>query len=213
MCSCRFVCAHFAPHPGSKNIALRIENYRRLASHLVFPLHPPIPRIQPIDSQINASSHLFLLGDLNFRLEGLGSLAGAPGPLPESAELRNFISDRAAIDGSLVQGSKGQTPWGDLQKWDSLAVLIKQGKCAGGFDEAAVGAFAPTYKFEIGQVGVYRSVSHLVLLSFLGERLYLVYYWTCADTDSSRALTVRSGCQRTRTGSCTRPGRLLRRPC
>ena len=105
---------------------------------------------------------MFLLGDLNFRLEGAASLAGTPGPLPDAAELRNFISDRAAIDGSLVQGSKGQTPWGDLQKWDSLSLLKQQGKCGGGFHEADVGAFAPTYKFEIGQVGVYRSVQSLL---------------------------------------------------
>ena len=154
----RFVCAHFAPHPGRKNIALRVEQYNRLASRLIFPLHPPIPRIEPIDSQMNACSHLFLLGDLNFRLEGSASIEGAPGPLPDSSELRGFIQDRAAIDGSLVQGSKGQTPWGDLKKWDSLTMLSQQGKCAGGFSEGEIGAFAPTYKFEIGQVGVYRSV-------------------------------------------------------
>jgi hypothetical protein len=151
-----FVCAHFAPHPGRKNIDIRIENYNRLASRLIFPLHPPIPRIEPIETQINASSHLFLLGDLNHRFEGLGTVAGAPGPLPEAAELRNFIQDRAAIDGSLVQGSKGQTPWGDLKKWDSLTMLKEQGETAGGFKEGEIGAFAPTYKFEIGQVGVYR---------------------------------------------------------
>ncbi|KAL7416197.1 hypothetical protein BDY24DRAFT_381316 [Mrakia frigida] len=147
-----FICAHFAPH--AQNIADRIANYDRLTSRLLFPLHPPSNQT-PITTQINASSHLFLLGDLNYRLGTTPAPGGAYLPAPK--DLRDLIVAGVSIE------KEGQLGWESLKKWDTLKMIQTQGRSLGGFEEGDIAGFPPTYKFEIGKAGVYRFVPSLLL--------------------------------------------------
>lgn len=149
----RFVCVHFAPHMSPKSVAARVANYDRLTSHLRFPSLPanaskvspnrhkakPFPR-----TSFNTTNHLFLFGDLNYRL----SATSSGDELPPPDIFRTMVKD---LD------KKGES-WEELNAYDQLKEVQKTGKSLVGFEEVPLGRFAPTYKRVIGRPAEYRFV-------------------------------------------------------
>jgi hypothetical protein len=89
-----------------------------------------------------STSHLFFLGDLNFRL--------TPPPTSPYAGRANIHSVEAALD--------TQSGREELKEYDQL--LQERRKCTvfHGFREGEFWAFKCSYKFKIGEVDKYRSV-------------------------------------------------------
>lgn len=93
-------------------------------------LLPASPHAAPgtAKSQINHSTHAFLFGDLNFRL--------APPSEQKSKEALGPALERCAAEGD----------WSSLVAYDQLLKVRSEGRAAGGWEEAPLGGFAPTYK-------------------------------------------------------------------
>jgi len=111
-----FVTAHLAAH--TYNLSQRLRDFHTIVSQLLFaPLdgssHP---------SQIYATSHLFLFGDLNFRLV----------QAPEVSQLQS-------ADG-LEQ----------LREYDQLSMAKEAGRTMHGLHEGEFWKFKPTYKYILG---------------------------------------------------------------
>lgn len=124
-----FVSAHLEAH--DHNIATRNEQYNTILSSLVFRGGDALHRLVP--AQPHHSSHLFVMGDLNYRLERL------PGPYPsETGELVALERERAA-----------------LVALDTLKREQAAGRVFGGLREGDLTRFAPTYKRIVGQVEGY----------------------------------------------------------
>lgn len=97
-----------------------------------------------------STSHLFFLGDLNFRLSlpTTHALSG-PNKRPELA---------AALDSS--SGREG------LKEYDQLLMERRRNNVFQGFREGEFWRFKCTYKYSLGEVDRYRSVSLSSSLSF-----------------------------------------------
>jgi hypothetical protein len=123
-----FVSAHLEAH--DHNIALRNEQYNTILSSLVF---RGDPLLRNVAVQPHHTSHLFVMGDLNYRIERL------PGPYPrETGELVALERERAA-----------------LVALDTLKREQAAGRVFGGMREGDLTRFAPTYKRIVGQVEGY----------------------------------------------------------
>jgi hypothetical protein len=132
-----FVCAHLAAH--DENLETRNANYRQILSSLLFA--PSSSLDKPL--QIWQTSHLVLLGDLNYRL------TRAPTGL-----------ESALID-TARRGRETQTD-PDLKKerqslvaLDTLKEQQAQGKAFDCLLEGDLTTFAPTYKRIVGQIDGY----------------------------------------------------------
>jgi hypothetical protein len=110
-----------------RNLESRVADYERLTSNLLLPSSPHAAPGTP-KTQINQSTHAFLLGDLNFRL--------AP-PL----ELKGKEALGPALERCAAEGD-----WSSLVAYDQLLKVRSEGRAAGGWEEAPLGGFAPTYK-------------------------------------------------------------------
>lgn len=132
-----FVSAHLEAH--DHNIALRNEQYNTILSSLVFgggdPLQHPL---QPQDS-----SHLFIMGDLNYRLERLPVLGVYPTETGPGADLLALEKERA-----------------HMLQLDTLKREQAAGRVFGGMREGDLTRFAPTYKRIVGQVDGYSKWVH-----------------------------------------------------
>ncbi|BEJ10962.1 hypothetical protein CspHIS471_0103840 [Cutaneotrichosporon sp. HIS471] len=127
--SLTFISAHLEAH--DHNIAARNEQYNMILSSLVFRGGDALHRLQPF--QPHHTSHLFIMGDLNYRLERL------TGDYPrEKGELVSVERERA-----------------DLAKLDTLKKEQAAGRVFGGLREGDLTRFAPTYKRVVGQVEGY----------------------------------------------------------
>lgn len=125
-----FVAAHLEAHDG--NVARRNAQYEQILASLVF---YPGDALQPA-RQPHESSHLFIMGDLNYRLEKL------PGTYPkESIKGR----DTLALEKERAQ----------LVPLDTLKREQRAGRVFGGMREGDLACFAPTYKRIVGQVEGY----------------------------------------------------------
>lgn len=120
-----FVGCHLTAH--ADNLPARIADYARLTSNLLLPSSPYDAPGSP-KTQINDSTHAFLLGDLNFRLAPPAELA-KPGAL--APELKSCAA---------------QGDWTSLTAFDQLLEVRSKGQAVGGWEEAPLGGFAPTYK-------------------------------------------------------------------
>lgn len=127
-----FVTAHLEAH--DKNIKRRNEQYNTILSSLVF--YPGDALEQPV--QPFESSHLFIMGDLNYRLKKLPQAGVYPTENTEAANLVQLEQERTA----LVQ-------------LDTLKHEQAQGNAFGGMREGDLTRFAPTYKRIVGQVEGY----------------------------------------------------------
>ena len=115
-----FVCAHLEAY--DHNIPRRNAQYREILSSLVFRSGDALAS----PAQVFDTSHLFIMGDLNYRL-----------------------SQRPTSDPSL---SKDHA---ELLKFDTLQKEQREGRAFGGLTEGDLSQFAPTYKRVVGQVDGY----------------------------------------------------------
>lgn len=135
----RFVCTHLEAH--DKNISRRNTQYRNILSSLLFTSSDPLST----PYQITDTSHLFFLGDLNYRLARLPHLPnGEPRENPGDAGVSGGEEE---VD---VQKERA-----DMVLLDTLRREQKEGRVFGGLREGRLEGFAPTYKRIVGQVEGY----------------------------------------------------------
>lgn len=127
----RFVCAHLDAH--DHNIARRNAQYQMILSHLNFYSTDPLASA----TQVHDTSHLFVMGDLNYRFASMPS-SGYP------------AEKRASVD--TVQLEKERE---EMVRLDTLRKQQSEGKAFGGLREGDLTNFAPTYKRIAGQVNGY----------------------------------------------------------
>ncbi|KAI9446488.1 Endonuclease/exonuclease/phosphatase [Lactarius indigo] len=131
-----FVCAHLTAH--ANKLAARIADYHHIVGSLLFSPPPGNPSGKP--TTMYSTSHLFFLGDLNFRLA-----------LPQTnpyAGSANFGSIEAALD--------TQSGREELKEFDQLLQERRKGTVFQGFREGEFWSFKCSYKFKIGEVDKYR---------------------------------------------------------
>jgi len=127
-----FVSAHLEAH--DHNLAKRNAQYDQILSSLIF--YPGDALQAP--AQPHQSSHLFIMGDLNYRLERLPT----PGVYPQEN-----IKGR-----DLVALEKERA---ELVLVDTLKKEQRAGRVFGGMREGDLTRFAPTYKRIVGEVEGY----------------------------------------------------------
>jgi hypothetical protein len=127
-----FVCTHLEAH--GHNIKKRNEQYNDILASLVF--YPNDALQHP--AQPHQSSHLFIMGDLNYRLERLASPGVYPKENMEGRDLVALEKERAA-----------------MVPLDTLKKEQRAGRVFGGMREGDLSRFAPTYKRIVGQVEGY----------------------------------------------------------
>lgn len=169
----RFVCAHLTAH--EPKLAHRIADYHHIVGSLLF--DAPSPSAPQTKSTIYATSHLFFLGDLNFRL----ALPHTHAPV-------------ASVVGHMHEESAREA----LKEYDQLLVARRQGAVCVGLREGAFWQFQCSYKYLLGEVDRYRCVQYSNLTATaisLGSFVWLM-----------RGLgdIVRRGLRRGRIGLCTR---------
>ncbi|WRT66259.1 uncharacterized protein IL334_003212 [Kwoniella shivajii] len=126
-----FVNAHLEAH--DKNLSRRNAQYENILSSLVF--QPSDPLAEPY--QIFDSSHVFIIGDLNYRLS--------------SQPPTGYLRDGKKNDDVLTL-EKQRFEMVDL---DTLRKEQREGRVFGGLREGDLTRFAPTYKRIVGQVEGY----------------------------------------------------------
>ncbi|KAK0197019.1 Endonuclease/exonuclease/phosphatase [Armillaria mellea] len=126
-----FVCAHLTAH--AERLAQRIDDYNHIVGTLLFP-SPSSP-----STTIYSTSHLFLLGDLNFRLS-----------IPPSHPLHGF---HAEPDVAAVLTS--QDTRDTLKEFDQLLTERRKGTIFVGLREGDFWKFKCSYKYDVGQVDKY----------------------------------------------------------
>ncbi|KAF5380818.1 hypothetical protein D9615_004086 [Tricholomella constricta] len=129
-----FVCAHLTAH--KEKLANRIADYRHVVGTLLFP--PVAPDESKAPSTIYATSHLFFLGDLNFRLE-------IP-PLHPLALRKNMDFARALDDEKTRE---------QLKEFDQLLIQRRRGTVFQGLHEGEFWKFKCSYKYLLGEVDKY----------------------------------------------------------
>ncbi|WWC61739.1 uncharacterized protein I303_104324 [Kwoniella dejecticola CBS 10117] len=125
-----FVNTHLEAH--DHNIPRRNQQYQNILSSLLF--QPSDPLAQPY--QIFDTSHLFIMGDLNYRLSKR-----------PSAE---YLVENGKADDLVL--SKGRN---EMLDTDTLQRELRAGRVFGGLREGDITRFAPTYKRVVGQVEGY----------------------------------------------------------
>jgi hypothetical protein len=134
----RFVCAHLAAH--DENLATRNANYRQILSSLLFT--PSSSLDKPL--RVWQTSHLILLGDLNYRLES--SPTRLEKALVDTPRQRD---EPQSVDPDVAKERKR------LVALDTLKQQQARGKAFEYLSEGDLTAFAPTYKRIIGHVDGY----------------------------------------------------------
>jgi hypothetical protein len=128
---CRFVCAHLDAH--DHNITRRNAQYRMILSHLNFYSSDPLSSA----TQVHDTSHLFIMGDLNYRFASMPS-GGYP------------TEKNASVDDVQLEKERGE-----MVRLDTLRKQQAEGMAFGGLREGDLTKFAPTYKRIAGQVNGY----------------------------------------------------------
>lgn len=130
-----FVCAHFTAH--EPKLAQRIADYHHIVRSLLFAPLPGTSTTSP--STIYSTSHLFFLGDLNFRL-ALPSSHALAGPA-------NRLNLESAL--STLEGRE------ELKEFDQLLVERRNNTVLQGMREGEFWQFKCSYKYDIGKVDHY----------------------------------------------------------
>ncbi|PFH54227.1 hypothetical protein AMATHDRAFT_72735 [Amanita thiersii Skay4041] len=128
-----FVCAHLTAH-GYK-LQQRIDDYDYIVRSLVF---PPLPGEQELCT-IYSTSHLFFLGDLNFRLD-----------IPPSHPL-SALCKRPEFGEALSSEETRE----ELRNFDQLTVEKRKGTIFVGLREAEFWKFKCSYKYRLGGIDKY----------------------------------------------------------
>jgi len=128
-----FVCAHLTAH--AYNLSRRVADFDHIVRTLLF---PPVSGSQEL-STLYATSHLFFLGDLNFRLE-----------IPPSHAL-------AAVRKSPLFGESlsSEETREELRHFDQLTIEKRKGTIFTGLHEGEFWKFKCSYKYKLGEVDRY----------------------------------------------------------
>ncbi|ORY34119.1 Endonuclease/exonuclease/phosphatase [Naematelia encephala] len=126
-----FVCTHLEAY--DQQIPRRNAQYQTILSSLIFRSSDPLA--QP--ANIRDTSHLFLMGDLNYRLLRLPS-TGLPSEGKAADDILALEKERA-----------------ELIDLDTLRREQREGRVFGGLREGDLSRFAPTYKRIVGQIEGY----------------------------------------------------------
>ena len=131
-----FVCAHLTAH--ETHLKHRIADYHHIVRTLLFPASPSFPD-EPFTT-IYATSHLFFLGDLNFRVA-----------IPPSHSLRATLR-REETQSILTDEKTRET----LKEFDQLVNERRKGSVFIGLREGPFWTFKCTYKYMLGEVDKYK---------------------------------------------------------
>ena len=119
------------------NLANRIKDYHNIVGCLLF---PPVNADSKALSTIYTTSHLFFLGDLNFRLS-----------LPPSHPLFPLIGHQDFSD-----ALQSETTRQELKEYDQLLVERRKRTVFVGLREGDFWKFKCSYKYLLGEVDKYR---------------------------------------------------------
>jgi len=114
----------------------RIADYAHIVSTLLF---SPVYSGSKISSTLYETSHLFLLGDLNFRLD-----------IPSSHSL--------STTNDFAQAIESETTRKELKEFDQLTVEKRKGTVFAGLREGDFWKFKCSYKYHLGEVDMYKWV-------------------------------------------------------
>lgn len=131
-----FVCAHLTAH--QRKLGSRLADYRHIVATLLFPAVPGVPGGP---STLYSTSHVFFLGDLNFRLD-----------IPTSDTSLSTL-DSPGLGRVLDNESRRA----ELKEYDQLLVQMRKGTAFIGFHEGEFWKFKCSYKYELGEVDKYSS--------------------------------------------------------
>lgn len=130
-----FVNAHLTAH--QPNLAQRIADYHHITGTLLFP-STSISQSDTLTT-IYATSHLFFLGDLNFRVE-----------LPSVHPLNRY-----GVEG-LIEAVYKDAEREKIKEHDQLFVERKKGTVFIGLREGDFWKFQCTYKYHLKEINKYR---------------------------------------------------------
>lgn len=133
----RFVCAHLTPF--EHKLAKRIADYHHIVRTLLF---APESSESTRPTTLYASSHLFFLGDLNFRLA-----------IPPSHPLSVITKEP-----EFAEALSSEKTREELKEFDQLLVEKRKGSVLVGLREGDFWKFKCSYKCQIGEVDKYRCV-------------------------------------------------------
>ncbi|KAF9246165.1 Endonuclease/exonuclease/phosphatase [Melanogaster broomeanus] len=128
-----FVCAHLTAHESY--LAHRIADYHHIVRTLLFP--PSVPSEPP--TTMYATSHLFFLGDLNFRIT-----------IPPSHPLVT-----ASPSEEVLSMLRDETTREALKEYDQLLNERRKERVFIGLREGPFWMFKCTYKYKLGEVDKY----------------------------------------------------------
>jgi len=144
----RFVNCHLTPFDHKLN--RRIADYNHIVRTLLF---APSSQGSKVPSTLYESSHLFMFGDLNFRLD-----------IPQTD---NLFSKRHTEEFShAIEDEKTRE---ELKEFDQLTIERRKGTVFVGLREGDFWKFKCSYKYKLGEVDKYRYVffSYSEFLLFL----------------------------------------------
>ncbi|KAI0256666.1 inositol polyphosphate phosphatase [Lactifluus subvellereus] len=160
-----FVCAHLTAHEC--NLAARISDFHNIVGTLLF---PPLPGSSSgASTTMYSTSHLFFLGDLNFRLS-----------LPPTSPYAGHTNSQhleAALD--------TQSGREELKEFDQLLQERRKRTVFQGFREGDFWAFKCSYKFRIGEVDKYSGQRTPAWT----DRILYATYSDSADTTDDTGIT------------------------
>ena len=136
----RFVNCHLTAH--QHKLQQRLADYKHIVSTLLF--EPIVPSASA--STLYDTSHLFLLGDLNFRLD-----------IPPTHPL---FAKRLTHE--FAQAIESESVREELKDDDQLTVEKRKGTIFVGLREGEFWKFKCSYKYQLGEVDRYRCVQFLI---------------------------------------------------
>ena len=134
---------HLTAH--ERKLKDRIADYEHIVSSLLF---SPVSSGSQISSTLYETSHLFLFGDLNFRLS-----------IPPSHPL--FATD------NFAHAIESETTREELKEFDQLTVEKRKGTIFVGLREGDFWKFKCSYKYHLGEVDKYKWVLFEMFLFIL----------------------------------------------
>jgi hypothetical protein len=136
-----FVCAHLTAH--AENLASRIADWHHIVGSLLFPAPAPADKGKGKPTTLYDTSHLFVLGDLNFRVV-----------VPPEHPLKGAAS--AVVGQALTAESEREA----LKEYDQLLLERRNpaSRAFVGLREGEFWRFKCSYKYQLGQVDAYRCV-------------------------------------------------------
>ncbi|CAE6367355.1 unnamed protein product [Rhizoctonia solani] len=155
-----FVCAHLTAHVH--NMKSRLRDWEHMVKTLLFANTSRESTIA--DSSIYATSHLFVLGDTNSRLDV---------PMSDNGPLTH---DEVVAQISTPEGRER------AKNWDQLRREISLGNTFHGLREGEFWEFPPSYKYTIGEVDTF---SQKRLPAWTDRILYTTYLDSPATPEAS----------------------------